>query len=194
MNSARHGTVAAPLIATVLGFGLAGPVALAQQPAPPVAPTVMATTADPASEAAALQRLSEHFQARRAELDMQRQALREERARISMVDQPATSEQIAQWNDRHRAVERSPRRRHAVSTRLSARIAMLEGLLAALTPQTLQAISPSTERKYEFLSTDVGLRSTALGLRPASPYPAPVTHVPEKAGDGGGNQGPFSRQ
>ena len=183
MNSARHGTVAAPLIATVLGFGLAGPVSLAQQPAPPVAPTVMATTADPASEAAALQRLSEHFQARRAELDMQRQALREERARISMVDQPATSEQIAQWNDRH-----------AVSTRLSARIAMLEGLLAALTPQTLQAISPSTERKYEFLSTDVGLRSTALGLRPASPYPAPVTHVPEKAGDGGGNQGPFSRQ
>ena len=145
MNSARSVTIDALLIAALLGGGLAAPVTQAQQAARALAPI------DPASEAAALQRLSEQLQTRRSELDVRRQALREERARLSAVDRPASAEQIAQWRDRH-----------AAGTYVRQRVMMLEGLLAALTPQALYAISPPKERKYELLTTDVGLKSTSM--------------------------------
>ena len=145
MNSARSVTIDALLIAALLGGGLAAPATQAQQAAPALAPI------DPASEAAALQRLSEQLQTRRSELDVRREALRDERARLSAVDRPASAEQIAQWRDRH-----------AAATYVRRRVTMLEGLLAALTPQALDAISPPTEMKYEFLTTDVGLKSTSM--------------------------------
>lgn len=159
MNPAMH------LITILLGGGLVAAVAQAQQAAPALAPV---TAAGPASEAAALQRLSEHLHSRRSELEMRRQALREERARISAVDRPASDEQIVQWRDRG-----------AAGNRIRQRVEMLEGLLAALTPQALQSISPPQEMKYEFLTTDIGLRSTSLevALRD-TPEGAPTVVLP----------------
>ena len=177
MNAARHVAVVALLIATLLGSDLAAPVAQAQQAAPAPAPAPA-----PAAEAAALQRLAERLRAWRSELEAQRQALREERARISAVNQPAGAEQIAQWRDRD-----------ATGSRLGQRVTMLEGLLAALTPQALQAISPLKVMKYEFLITDVGLRSTTLevALRDApdgatAAVLPPDTLVVQLAADAGG--------
>ena len=160
MNAGWHAVLAAHLIVAVLGAGLAAPVAQAQQapPAPAPAPAPVPAPApaptpvvDPAAEAAALQELFRQLQARRSELEVQRQALREERARISAVDRPASNEQLERWRDRH-----------ATSDRLKQRVAMLKDLLAALTPQALQAISPPGETRYEFQADDVGLKSTSL--------------------------------
>ena len=158
MNAVWHAVVAANLSVALLGGGLAAPVAQAQQAAPAPAPVPVPAPAptpalmvDPAAEAAALQELSQQLQARRSELEVQRRALREERARISAVDRPASAEQLAQWRDRD-----------ATGRRLRHRVAMLERLLAALTPEALQAISPPGDTMYEFLTSDVGLKSTSL--------------------------------
>ena len=181
MNAAWHAAVAAHLIVALLGGGLATPVAQAQQAAPPPAPAP-ALAVDPAEEAAALQELSRQLHARRAELDAQRRVLREERARIVAVNRPATAEQLAQWRDRD-----------AAGRGLRQRVAMLEGLLAALTPEALQAISPPGETTYEFLTDDVGLKSTSLevGLRDAPDGAVtivlpPDTLVVQVATDAGG--------
>ena len=183
MNVVRHAVVVAHLIGALLGGGLAAPVAQAQQlpPKPYPAPAPISTV-DPAAEAVALQRLSERLQIRRSELEVQRLALREERVRITAVDRPASAEQIAQWRDRD-----------AAGRRLRQRVVMLEGLLAALTPQALQAISPPGETKYEFVTTDVELKSTSLevSLRDAPDGAAtivlpPDTLVVQLAADAGG--------
>ena len=183
MNAAWHAAVAAHLIVALLGGGLAAPVAQAQQAAPaPTAAPAPAPSINPAAETAALQELSRQLQARRSELEVKRRALREERARISAVDRPASAEQIAQWRDRD-----------ATGRRLGRRVAMLEGLVAALTPRTLQAISPPGEKKYEFLTGDVGLKSTSLevALRDAPEGAVaivlpPDTLVVQVAADAGG--------
>lgn len=160
MRTAWHAVIAAHLVAVILGGGPATPIAQAQQAAPApaavpaAAPATASTTAsrvNPTVEAAALQALLRQLQARRSELDVKREALSEERTRISAVDQPASAEQIEQWRDRD-----------AVGRRSQQRVAMLEGLLDALTSGSFQAISPPGERKYEFLNSDVGLKSTSL--------------------------------
>ena len=152
MRAAWHAVFAAHLVVALLGSGLTAPAAQAQQAAPTPAPVpTPAPRVDPAAEAAALQELFDQLQARRSELEVQRRALMEKRARISAVDRPASAEQLVQWRDRD-----------ATGRRLRQRVALLDGLLAALTPRTLQAISPPAEKKYEFLTSDVGLKSTSL--------------------------------
>ena len=187
MNAVWHAVVAANLIVALLGGGLATSVAQAQQAAPAPAPVPVPASApapmvDPAAEAAALQELSQQLQARRSELEVQRRALREERARISAVDRPASAEQLAQWRDRD-----------ATGRRLRQRVAMLERLLAALTPEALQAISPPGDTIYEFLTSGVGLKSTSLevALRDAPEGAVtivlpPDTLVVQVAADAGG--------
>ena len=162
-RSARNTAAATPLLAAlVVGVGCAWPEAQAQLTAPlpapapalpapalpglpPVPGPAMAppVAVDPA-EVAKLQQLAARLQAERSELDRQRQALRDERPLSPPSTQPARAEQIAQWTDRH-----------ATGTRIGQRVASLDRLLAALTPQTLQAISPPGAREYEF-RTDVG--------------------------------------
>ena len=191
MRAAWHAVVAVHLVLALLGSGLTSPAAQAQQaapapaalPAPAPAPVpAPAPRVDPAAEADALQELSDQLQARRSELEVQRRALMEERARISAVDRPASAEQLAQWRDRD-----------ATGRRLRQRVAMLDRLLAALTSQALQAISPPAEKKYEFLTSDVGLKSTSLevALRDTPEGPVaivlpPDTLVVQVAADAGG--------
>ena len=191
MRAAWHAAVAAHVVVAFLGSGPAATVAQAQQavpapaalPAPAPAPApVPAPSVDPAAETAALQELSRQLQARRSELEVKRRALREERARISAVDRPASAEQLAQWRDRD-----------ATGRRLGQRVATLEGLVAALTSQALEAIAPPGEKKYEFLTSDVGLKSTSLevALRDAPDGAVaivlpPDTLVVQVAADAGG--------
>ena len=193
MNPARHLAVAATLIACLAGGGLVAPAAQAQQAAPepvetvvqapPVVPQIApGTGANPAAETAALQRLSEYLRARRSELDGQRQARAQERARIVAIDQPASTEQLARW-----------RERHEFSTRTGRRIEVLEGLIAALTPQALENLSAPREIRYEFVTTGPGLATTRLevALRDAPEGAATIlvpadTLVVELAADAGG--------
>ncbi len=164
MRDSWCAVVAGHWVAAFLLVGIAVPVAQAQQAAPtpaaipalapaaaPAPTSVPAPRVDLAGEAAALQALSQQFQTRRSELEVRRRALMEERTRISSLDRPASDEQVALWHERD-----------AMGQRLKQRVAMLEGLVAALTPQSLQAISAPGDKKYEFFTTDVGLKSTAL--------------------------------
>ncbi len=165
MRSTSHVRVAATLIAVLLGSALVAAAARAQQPAPGLAPGAMP---DSASEAAALQRISEELDARRAELERERRRLWEERVRLSAIDQPASAEQIAEWSERN-----------AAGTRIRVRIEMLKSLIAALSPQALETIPPPTGRKYEFEVSDVGLAVTSadVNLR-KTPGGAPTTVLP----------------
>ena len=162
----RHARVAAALAAVLAGGHFLAPMAWAQQPPP--GPVSGATLVPVAETAAALQRIAAELAAQRAPLDEQRHRLREERMRLSAVDQPASPEQIDEWSERH-----------AAGTRIGARVEMLHGLVAALTPETLAAIPAPTAGGYEFEVSGAGLAESTVEVNVRdAPDGAPTIVLP----------------
>ena len=132
-------------------------------PAPGVSEAV--TKAPSAGETSeALKRLAADFAERRAVLDERRQALARERDLLVATDRPASEEQLARWRDLN-----------SIGVRLQRDIDTLRGLIAVLTPESLQAVSLSERSAGRRLTPNAGVLRTSIevNLRPA-PEQAPI--------------------
>ena len=145
------------LVATVIfSLGLMAADGPGQEIAPTPAPAPEPGTPVPPSEAveaAALQRLAAEFAERRAALNERRQALARERDLLMAVNRPAGDAELARWRDRN-----------ATGDRLKRDIETLRGLIEALTPETLAAVSLPEGSAGPALNPEPGLRRTKIDV------------------------------
>ena len=141
------------LVAMVIfSLGLMAAEGPSQEIAPAPAPEP-GTPAPPseAVEAEALQRLATEFAERRAALNERRQALARERDLLMAVNRPAGDAELARWRDRN-----------ATGDRLKRDVETLRGLIEALTPETLAAVSLPEGSAGPALNPEPGLRRTTI--------------------------------
>ena len=139
------------LVPVLLGFGLLlATGAAAQNAAPERLPTGQAVAA---TEAVSLELLAARLAARRSELDARRQRIAREIDRLSAIDSAAGEVELALWRDRA-----------AVADRLERDIEAVRALIGALTPKTLQAVSPTEASTGTTLAPDPALLRTTIDV------------------------------
>lgn len=155
------------LVATViLSFGLMTTDGPTQDIAPAPAPAPALEPAAPDETSEALKRLATQFAERRAVLNERRQALAHEHDLLMAVDRPAGEAELSRWRDRN-----------ATGDRLQRDIETLRGLIEALTPETLKAMSLPEGSAGRSLKPDPGLWRTIVEVNvraapEASPFVA----------------------
>lgn len=139
------------LVPVLLGFGLLVATGVAAQNAVPERPPVGQAVA--ATEAVSLELLAAHLAARRSELDARRQRIARELDRLSAIDSAAGEAELALWRDRA-----------SVADRLERDIEALRALIGALTPKTLQEVSPAEASAAKTLAPAPALLRTTIDV------------------------------
>lgn len=172
--SAGRGWFGGRIVSVVFSFGALVAAASAQEvvpcaaaPAPPTGITAPASPVAPAagagSEAERLDRLASWLAERRSALDLRREAIARERARLLAVDQPAGEADIELWRDcstRGEALEKDVNVLQALATVLTA-----EALEQVPTPETSVAGAFKTDVGWARTRLQVVLRSTPDGAQ-----------------------------
>ncbi|MCY4515178.1 MAG: hypothetical protein OXC69_08625 [Candidatus Tectomicrobia bacterium] len=146
------------------GFLVSGMVG--QELAPAIPPEATRQESLPTEEVAAhatfLKRLADRFAERRAGLDRRRQALAREQDLLSTVDQPADKAALALW-----------RQRETMANHLERDLVNLRTLIAALSPEALQAVPLPDGGTGQVLTPDAGLSRTNIDVNLRSVPQAP---------------------